>query len=90
MCSIKVISSKHFRKIHQAWENNKMKINELLDNFEIYATNEEHQLLNKISEPTVLETLEEREQWLAKNLIIKSLAKTYKVEGQTVVVKNKI
>jgi hypothetical protein len=67
-----------------------MKINELLDNFEIYATNEERRLLDKLHTPTMLETLDEREQLVAQNMITKSLIRCYKKEDHTFVIKNHI
>lgn len=52
-----------------------MKVSELVRSFEIFTTNEERALLNKITRPTRLSTLPEREQQVAekKNLIRKSL-----------------
>lgn len=50
-----------------------MKINELIRTFEIFTTNEERALLNKLLKPTLLSTLPEREQLVAENLIRKSL-----------------
>jgi len=67
-----------------------MKINELLDNFQIYATNEEHHVMEKLQQPVVLDTLEEREQQVVRNMIVKSLVKRYTKEGQVFVVKNQI
>ena len=66
-----------------------MRIHELLDNFEIYVTNEEQQLLNKLEDLTVVDTLQPREQWVTQNLLRKNLVKRYTREGQTFVVKNK-
>lgn len=50
-----------------------MKINELINSFEIYTSNEERNLLNKLNEPVKLSSLEERDQQIAENLIRKSL-----------------
>lgn len=50
-----------------------MKINELVRTFEIFTTNEERALLNKLTRPTRLSILPEREQQVAENLIRKSL-----------------
>lgn len=66
-----------------------MRINELVDKPEIYVTNEEQQLLNKLEDLTVVDTLQPREQWVTQNLLRKNLVKRYTREGQTFVVKNK-
>jgi len=50
-----------------------MKINELVRSFEIFTTNEERALLQKLTKPTLLSILPEREQHVAENLIRKSL-----------------
>jgi hypothetical protein len=50
-----------------------MKINELVRSFEIFTTNEERALLQRLTKPTLLSTLPEREQHVAENLIRKSL-----------------
>ena len=50
-----------------------MKVNELVRNFEIWTTNEERALLTKLSTPTLISRLPEREQQVAENLIRKSL-----------------
>jgi len=50
-----------------------MKINELVRHFEIFTTNEERDLLKKLTTPTPLSILPEREQQVAENLIRKSL-----------------
>lgn len=50
-----------------------MKINELVRSFEIFTTNEEKALLKRLTIPTLLSTLPEREQHVAENLIRKSL-----------------
>lgn len=65
-----------------------MRINELVDTFEIYATNEERNLLERLIEPVVFDTLAPREQWITQNMLKKSLVKRYTKEGQTYVVKN--
>jgi hypothetical protein len=50
-----------------------MKINELVRSFEIFTTNEERILLQRLTKPTLLSILPEREQHVAENLIRKSL-----------------
>jgi hypothetical protein len=52
-----------------------MKINELIDSFEIWTTNEEKQLLKKLETPTKLKALDERDQVNVQSLIRKSLVK---------------
>ena len=52
-----------------------MKINELIDSFEIWTTNEEKQLLKKLETPTKLKALEEQDQYRVQSLIRKSLVK---------------
>jgi hypothetical protein len=52
-----------------------MKINELIDSFEIWTTNEEKQLLKKLETPTKLKALEEQDQYRVQALIRKSLVK---------------
>jgi len=50
-----------------------MKINEVVRSFEIFTTNEERALLQRLTKPTLLSILPEREQHVAENLIRKSL-----------------
>lgn len=50
-----------------------MKLSELVGSFVIYTTNEERDLLKKLTRPTRLSLLPEREQQVAENLIRKSL-----------------
>lgn len=50
-----------------------MKINELIQSFEIFKTNEEKDLLLKLKRPVKLSSLPEREQQIAENMIRKSL-----------------
>jgi len=52
-----------------------MKINELIDSFEIWTTNEEKQLLKKLETPTKLKALDEQDQYKVQSLIRKSLVK---------------
>ena len=65
-----------------------MRINELVDKFEIYANNEEQRLIEKLTDPVVFENLEPREQWVVQNMLRKSLVKRYTREGQIYIVKN--
>jgi hypothetical protein len=53
-----------------------MKINELISDFEIWTTNEERELLKKLTKPTKIATLSEHDQFrvqamIRKNLLIK-------------------
>jgi hypothetical protein len=66
-----------------------MKINELISNFEIFITNEERTLLNKLSGPVRLSHLSDREQCLAENMIRKSLLKKIGFETPYVLVNEK-
>jgi hypothetical protein len=50
-----------------------MKINELIKSFEIYTTNEERALLDKLTRPTLLSTMPQREQHIAEVMIRKHL-----------------
>ena len=50
-----------------------MKINELIDNFEIWTTNEEAKLLKKLKTPVKISQLNEREQFQVQSMIRKSL-----------------
>lgn len=50
-----------------------MKINELISGFEIWTTNEEAQLLEKLQQPTKLASLSETEQFRVQAMIRKSL-----------------
>jgi hypothetical protein len=51
-----------------------MKVNELIDNFEIFTTNEEGSLLERLgSEPLPLSSFTEHDQVIINNLIRKSV-----------------
>lgn len=50
-----------------------MKISQLVNGFEIYTTNEEREMLDKITHPIKMSALNEREQVIAENMIRKSL-----------------
>jgi hypothetical protein len=50
-----------------------MKINELINSFEIWTTNEEAQLLEKLQKPVKLGTLSEQDQFRVQAMIRKSL-----------------
>lgn len=50
-----------------------MKVNDLISEFGIWTSAEEHDLLHSIHEPTVLESFGERQQTIIQQLIRKSL-----------------
>lgn len=61
-----------------------MKITDL----EIYTTNEEKKLLDKLQKPCYFKTLSEREQHVSENLVRKSLLRKIRYKGSTVVLPN--
>jgi hypothetical protein len=66
-----------------------MKINELIQDFEIYTTNEEAVLLPKIgATPHPLNAYSEREQVIIDNLVKKSLVSKIHNEGLFLVMRN--
>ena len=50
-----------------------MNINELISGFEIYTTNEEREVLDRLTRPVKLTALNQRERVLVENMIRKSL-----------------
>lgn len=50
-----------------------MKINDLIESFEIWTTNEEQELLKKLKTPIRLSHLNEHDQFQVQSLIRKSL-----------------
>ena len=50
-----------------------MNINELINGFEIYTTNEEREVLDRLTRPIKLTALNERERVIVENMIRKSL-----------------
>lgn len=50
-----------------------MKINELINDFEIWTTNEESELLKKLQKPVKLSCLSEQDQFKVQGMIRKSL-----------------
>lgn len=65
-----------------------MKINELIKTFEIYTSNEEREVLERIDRPMQLASFNEREQFVIKNLTHKSLVVKINNNGFTYVVRN--
>ena len=63
-----------------------MKLNELVKGFEIYTTNEEKSLLDKLEKPCYIEFFTEREQIVLDNLVRKSLVSKVNYKGALVVV----
>ena len=50
-----------------------MKINELISNFDIWTTNEEFNLLKRLTKPVKLSSLSEHDQFRVQAMIRKSL-----------------
>jgi|TARA_B110000503_G_C7131733_1_gene407081 hypothetical protein len=65
-----------------------MKLNDLITEFEIFKSNEEQKLLDKISKPCYSDTLSEREIIVAESLVRKSLLSKVKYKGNLVFVPN--
>ena len=66
-----------------------MKINELIQNFEIWTSNEEQELLKKLQKSVKLSSLTEHEQFRIQSLIRKSLVTKIGQEDPTVVANEK-
>ena len=66
-----------------------MKINELVDNFEIWTTNEERSLLKKLSKPIKISQLSEQDQFKVQTLIRKSLVTKIGMDDPSVVANEK-
>lgn len=65
-----------------------MKINELVQTFEIWMSNEEKTLLEQIDGPVPLASFTDREQVIIRNLHRKSLISKIPSNGLTFVVRN--
>lgn len=65
-----------------------MKINEVLKNFEIFVSNEEKQILNKLERLLPIESYNDRERFVIENLIRKSLVSKVKHNNTYMVVRN--
>lgn len=65
-----------------------MKISELIQDFVIQTSNEENKVLDKLKEVKRLETFNERDQEVIRNLINKSLVRRIDKQGKTLVVAN--
>jgi len=66
-----------------------MKINELIGSFEVWTTNEERDLLNKLSSPIKLSQLSEQDQFKVQSLIRKSLVTKIGMDDPSVVANEK-
>ena len=67
-----------------------MKLNELIDKFTIYTTNEEKEMLSRIDDMMSLDAFTEREQAIIENLIRKSLVSKVQQRGSTLVMANEL
>lgn len=67
-----------------------MRINELIKDFGIWTSNEEHQLLAKLKSPVLLSTLSETEQFRIQSLIRKSLVTKIGTDNPKVVANENI
>lgn len=65
-----------------------MKINELIQDFKIYTTNEELALIKTIKGITPIEQFSEREQVIIENLVRKSLLSKIRKHNSYVIMKN--
>ena len=65
-----------------------MRINELIQSFEIYTSNEEQSVLEQIDRPLPIESFQEREQVIIHNLVRKSLVNKMSNNGHTYVMRN--
>lgn len=65
-----------------------MKINELLKDFQIYMTNEEKEILQRVEGLRPMEAYTEREQVVIENLIRKSLISKVKHNNTFMVQRN--
>lgn len=65
-----------------------MKLNELILDFTIATTNEEQDILDKMSGVTPIEAFDERDRFIIENLIRKSLVSKVKHNGIIMVLVN--
>lgn len=65
-----------------------MRINNLIDSFEIYTTNEEVEVLARIDNRTDYQSYTERDQVVIENLVRKSLVSKVNLNDQCWVIKN--
>jgi hypothetical protein len=67
-----------------------MKLNELLQDFVIFQTNEESEVLERLEGIKAIQTFSEREQAIIENLIRKSLVSKVQRNGSTLVMVNEL
>ncbi len=67
-----------------------MKLNELIDSFEVFTTNEETIELTKLDGMVPFDSLTERQQVIINNLIRKSLVSKIRSEKGVMVAKNEL
>lgn len=65
-----------------------MKINELLNDFQVYITNEEKEILERVQGLRPMEAYTERERFVIENLIRKSLISKVKYNNTFMVQRN--
>lgn len=65
-----------------------MKINDLIENFEIFTSNEERKILDELQGVKSIETFNEREKVVIENLVRKSLVSKIRRNNSYLVVKN--
>lgn len=65
-----------------------MNIKEMLKGFEVFVTNEEQQVLDRMEHIRPMEAYNERERFVIENLIRKSLVSKVRRENTYMVVKN--
>lgn len=65
-----------------------MKINELVQNFDIYTTNEEKQVLEAVHQREDYNSLDERTKFIVDNLIRKSLLIKIVTDNGVQIIKN--
>jgi len=65
-----------------------MKMNDILENFVIYTSNEEKELLDTIDGIRELQSFGERERVIIESLIRKSLVSKIQKNGSTLVMRN--
>lgn len=66
-----------------------MKINELIEDFEIWTTKEEQELLEKLKKPIKLSSLNEQDQFRIQAMIRKSLVIKVGMTDPTIVANEK-
>jgi hypothetical protein len=67
-----------------------MKINDLLEKFEIFQTNEEKEVMSRLDGVMSLDSFTERDQAIIENLIRKSLVSKVHKNGSILVMANEL